>query len=212
MIFKYSDFVNPNVLHLFDFDNTLVFTPNYNDLVIDYLNESIDELVDMSLNFIKADKDMLKTQDGRVFIEDPNHNINIKGNWVRKKDRVYMVEPHKYLNNEISKPKRASRLKKFYNIAENKCIVTARPESSRSLVESSLNELGFDDPIELYMLPKEAKNQRKWKAEKIKSIMEKGEFKGYRFYDDKSKIVKEVDKMVKNYFPNIDYKSYRIKL
>ena len=212
MIIKYSDFLDPQILHLFDFDKTLANTPDYNGLVIDFLNEDIEQLLNRSMSFINIKKHQLKIGDGRIWVDDPKKEINIRGNWVRKKSRIYMVEPNIYGNMKISKPKSVTKLAKFYNSTPNKMIITARPESSRSLIESCFDELGLDKPLKMWMLPPNEKSQRIWKAKIVKSIMSKGEYKGYRFYDDKPKIVREVNRTISRYFPDIDFKSYKITI
>ena len=76
---KYTEF---NTLYIFDFDDTIVDTPSFEETITKYLKENITskELLDKSLDYINANISDLNLETGRIFINDNNGRINIKGN------------------------------------------------------------------------------------------------------------------------------------
>ena len=73
--FKQSD----DTLYIFDFDDTLVDSPEFEELAIKYLKEdvTIAGLLDKSVGLIgKSIKD-LEIENGRLYIPDPNNEIKI---------------------------------------------------------------------------------------------------------------------------------------
>jgi len=82
----FENFQNDETLYIFDFDDTLVHSPSFEELAIEYLteNQSISDLIKRSLSFVNRSKSDLKIENGRIYIEDPNQTIEPKGNWVRK--------------------------------------------------------------------------------------------------------------------------------
>lgn len=203
-----------DTLYVFDFDDTLVNTPEFEEFVIEYLTEdvSIKEIIDKSTTSIGVNKSDLKWQDGRIYVEDPSENIEVKGNWVRKGKRVYLTAPDIFGTTDLSLPTETLVLADFYNSIENKCIVTARPEQIRYKIEKVMKELGIEFPkYGLHMYPyKNHYNAGGWKGEKIVELVEKTGFNKVIFYDDNIKYLKGATKVIKSKLPNLDYKYVKV--
>jgi hypothetical protein len=210
----FETFDRNDTLYVFDFDDTLVNTPEFEEFVIEYLTEdvSIKEIVDKSTASIGVNKSDLKWQDGRIYIEDPSENIEVKGNWVRKGKRVYLMAPDIFGTTDLSLPTEVLELADFYNSIENKCIVTARSEKIRDKIEKVMKELGLEYPkYGLHMYPYENHyNAGGWKGEKIVELVEKTGFNKVIFYDDNIKYLKGATKVIKSKLPNLDYKYVKV--
>ncbi len=213
MIKKFVDF--NDTLYIFDFDDTIVDSPRFEELAIKYLKEdvTIKGLLKNSVNLINKEIEDLKIEHGRLYIDDPNFEINIKGNWVRKKSRVYLVAPDKFYYSNISFPNKLTELSNLYKSVKNKAIVTARNKTLENQVKKYLNELGLEYPnIGLFMYPtKDSSKVADWKAKTIVNLIKETGFKKVNFYDDKSKIVNAVEKLVKSELPNIEFKGFKVK-
>ena len=72
MIDNFKDFNSNSTLYIFDFDHTLVDTPNFNDLVIQYLSEDVSSLLNNSLKIIGKNISDLNVENGRIYIDDEN--------------------------------------------------------------------------------------------------------------------------------------------
>jgi hypothetical protein len=207
---KYSEF---DTLYIFDFDDTIVNTPSFEDTIVGYLNENITakDLLDKSLSFINAEISDLNLDNGRIFINDPERIINIKGNWVRKKKRVYLQTPNVFGKIDISWPKSSTELSKLYNSLENKCILTARSEYGEVKLVETLTKLNLDMPkYGIYMRPDKLMNAGIWKGEKIIEILKEHNFNSAIFYDDNSKYLKAVKKVVSEY-PEYNIELVKVK-
>lgn len=208
---NYSQFTT---LHIFDFDDTLVKSPRFEDVIFKYLKESLSakDLLDKSLDYINKDIKDLKWENGRIFIPDPNEQINIKGNWVRKKSRVYLMSPDLFSYIEESLPKSVKSLSNFYNSVDNKCILTARPETIKESILKSLKSLNLELPkYGIYMRPPERKNAGQWKGEKIVEIVKKYNFKKVIFYDDNAKYIKGAKRVIEKELPSLDFEAIKIQ-
>ena len=207
---------NSDILHIFDFDDTLVKTPTFEELSIEFLKENvtIKDMLLSSVDKIGVKLSNIKCENGRLFIEDPHSKIDVYGNWVRKRNRIYLVTPHKFPYTNISLPKSVKELSTLYNSVENKCIVTARPEDIRDKILESMKKLGLKEPnYGLYMFPsvKGSGNPGTWKGNKIVEILIDTKFKKAHFYDDNSKTVNKVERIVKQKLPNVDLKVTKVK-
>lgn len=207
---------NSDTLYIFDFDDTLVFTPTFEELSIEFLKENvtIKDMLLSSVDKIGVKLSNIKCENGRLFIEDPHSKIDVYGNWVRKRNRIYLVTPHKFPYTNISLPKSVKELSTLYNSVENKCIVTARPEDIRDKILESMKKLGLKEPnYGLYMFPsvKGSGNPGTWKGNKIVEILIDTKFKKAHFYDDNSKTVNKVERIVKQKLPNVDLKVTKVK-
>ena len=218
IIKKFQDFTDQNTLYVFDLDDTLVETPRFEDLVIEYLKEdtTIKDILDNSIVKINIKLSDLKWENGRVYTDDPNNDIILQNNdknWVRKGKRVYLLAPNEFGIIDISLPTEVRELVNLYNSVKNKCIVTARSEKIRSKIEKMLNNFGIEYPnYGLHMYPHVNHYQvGTWKGNKIVEIINNSKFDRVIFYDDNSKYIKSVNKVIAERLPNLDFKSIKVK-
>jgi hypothetical protein len=211
---NYNEFTSENVLYIFDFDDTLVNSPSFEELAIKYLKEdiTIKDLLDQSIKRIGVTLDDLKWQDGRIYVLDPNKELKEFGNWVRKGDRLYMFSPNLFHVSDISLPKYLkTEISDLYKSVENKCIVTAREESLRNKITNKLLDLGLELPkYGLHMAPIGTKNAGHWKGERIVEIINETGFQKAIFYDDNIKYIKRATKVIKEKLPNLDFTSIKV--
>lgn len=215
---KFNEFKVESVLYIFDFDDTLVETPEFEDLAIEYLKEdvTISDLLKKCTDEIGISDNQLKWQDNRIYFEDPQSNFDISPNsryWVRKGNRVYLLSPNEFSLSDMSLPSETKELKELYNSVENKCIVTARPEIIRSKIINSLKTLGFQDPkFGLHMYPHlNHRNAGEWKGHKIVEILNDTGFKSAIFYDDNPKYIKKARRVIDQELPGFDIKYVKVQ-
>lgn len=210
-------FSSTRTLLAFDFDDTLVETPRFEDLAISFLSESmtIGEMLDRSASRIGISLSDMKWQDGRIYVDDPKASIEVSANdrhWVRKGSRVYLLQPDEFGLSEMSIPEKATQLKSLYDSTEDKCIVTARPESMRSQIEECLEKLGFEYPkYGVHMYP--STNHRmagSWKGRTMAGIAKKEGFDKVVFYDDNSKYIKAAKKAVAEEMPSLEFVAIKV--
>jgi hypothetical protein len=212
----FENFQEDDVLYIFDLDQTLVESPSFEELAIQYLNENqnIGDLINKSLKFVNKSKSDLRIENGRIYIEDPNQTIEPKGNWVRKGLRVYMVTPNVYHFLDISLPTKVKELSELYKQVQNKAIVTGRMVDLREKVKESLEKFGLELPNHgLFCYPsKDDKTERvaEWKAKTIVQLLKDTGFKKAKFYDDKPKWVKRVVLEVRKELPNVEFEGIRV--
>jgi hypothetical protein len=212
---KFENFTNNKTLYIFDFDDTLAKSPSFEELAIDFLKEdlTIEDLLKSSVDRIGVKLSDLKWENGRIFIDDLEKEVQINGNWVRKGPRVYITSPHVFPFTEMSMPDKLKDLAKLYLSVDDKCIVTARPEDVREKITETLSKLGLHMPkFGLHMFPamKGAGNPGFWKGRKIVEILKETGFQKAHFFDDNSKVVNKVDRIVKEEMPYIDWKSTKV--
>jgi len=200
-ISKFNEFLeNKDTLYIFDFDDTLVNSPSFEELAIEFLKEdlSIGDMLKSSVGRIGVSLRDLKWENGRIYVNDPKDEIKEFGNWVRKGKRVYLVSPNIFHVSDISLPTSIKELSNLYSSIEDKCIVTARPESLRLKIESKLKEFGLETPkFGLHMAPDNTKNAGHWKGERIVEILNETGFKKAIFYDDNAKYISKATRVVK---------------
>ena len=205
----------PDTLFIFDLDDTLVHSPRFENLAMEILNESvvsIDSLLSTSLNYIKKNKSDVRVDNGRLYVDDPNSEIIVKGNWVRKKTRVYLIAPDRFYYSDLSFPTKTKELADLYNSCENKAIVTARIDVLNKKVIECLRKLGLDIPNQgLYCYPYKNDGVGVWKGKTIVELIKKTGFKNVEYFDDKSKIVNAVVKAVSQELPEINFKAHKVK-
>jgi hypothetical protein len=213
---RFTDFdIEKKTLYVFDFDDTLVVTPRYEDIAINYLKENltVKDLVDKSINSIGISKSQLKVQDGRIYVDDPK--MELKENpkyWVRKGQRLYLIQPDEFSFLDESLPKSIkSEIVELYKSVENKCIVTARPKEMRNKIEAVLEEFGLNNPKwGLHMCPDVRMNAGKWKGEKIMELATSGNFSKVIFYDDNSKYIRNAKKVIYEKMPNLNFIAIKV--
>jgi hypothetical protein len=212
----FESFQKDETLYIFDFDDTLVHSPSFEELAIEYLTESqtIGDLIKKSLTFVNKSKSDLKIENGRIYVTDPNNQIDPKGNWVRKGTRLYMVTPNVYHFLDISLPTKVKELSELYKQVQNKAIVTGRMVDLKEKVIGSLQNFGLELPNHgLFCFPsKDDTSQRvaEWKATTIVKLLKDTGFKKAKFYDDKPKWVKRVVQEVRKELPEVDFEGIRV--
>jgi len=212
---SFQDFnIDKDTLYIFDFDDTLVNSPSFDKLAIEYLKEdlTIKDLLIQSVNRIGVSLNDLKWQDGRIYILDPEKRYKEYANWVRKGDRLYMFTPNAFHLSDLSLPSTLKELSELYKSVENKCIITAREESLRGKITKTLLDLGLELPkYGLHMAPNGTKNAGHWKGERIVEIIKETGFQKAIFYDDNQKYIKRATKVVIEKLPNLDFKTIKVK-
>jgi hypothetical protein len=212
----FENFQEDETLYIFDLDQTLVESPSFEELAIEYLteNQNIGDLIKKSLNFVNKSKSDLRIENGRIYIEDPNQTIEPKGNWVRKGLRVYMVTPNVYHFLDISLPTKVKELSEMYKKVQNKAIVTGRMVDLEEKVIESLTKFGLELPNHgLFCYPsKDDRTDRvaEWKAETIVKLLKETGFLKAKFYDDKPKWVKKVRELVAKELPEVEFEGIRV--
>jgi hypothetical protein len=200
-------------LHVFDFDDTLAETPSFEELALKYLkeNKTVKDLLDESILKIDKDISQLKYENGRIFLDDPENKIKLIGNWVRRGKRVYLTTPFGFDYIEESMPKKLKDISNLYKSVDDKCIVTARPEGSRKLLEQTLIKLGLELPkFGIYMRPDNLNNAGEWKGFQICELSEKFDFSCVVFYDDNAKYIRKAKKVVSEKLPNLKFETVKI--
>jgi len=211
---KFNEFnIESRTLYVFDFDDTLMVTPRYEDIAIKFLNENltVKDLLDRAIKRLGIDKSQLKVQDRRIFIEDPNREHTENKDWVRKGNRLYLIQPDEFSFLDESLPNKVKELFNLYNSVKDKCIITARPERVRNKIKEVLNQFGFESPKwGLHMCPNSRINAGRWKGEKIVELVNKTGFQNVIFYDDNSKYIREAKKVVSEKLPNLNFKCIKV--
>jgi len=212
----FENFQESDTLYIFDLDQTLVESPSFEELAIQYLTENttIGDLIQRSLIFVNKEKSDLRIENGRIYIEDPNQIIEPKGNWVRKGLRVYMVTPNVYHFLDLSLPTKVKELSELYKQVPNKSIVTGRMVDLKEKVKEALEKFGLDLPnYGLFCYPsKDDRTDRvaEWKAKTIVQLLKDTGFKKAKFYDDKPKWVKKVVTAVRTELPEVEFEGIRV--
>ena len=211
---KFNEFnIENKTLYVFDFDDTLMVTPRYEDIAVKYLTENltVKELLDRAIKRIGVTKDQLKVQDRRIFIEDPDKRFKEEKDWARKGNRLYLVQPDEFSYLDESLPTQVKELVELYKSVQDKCIVTARPQSMRNKIESVLKQFGLDNPKwGVHMCPNSRMNAGKWKGEKIVELVKLTGFNNVIFYDDNSKYIRGAKRVVSEKLPNLNFKCIKV--
>ena len=212
----FEDFnqTDDETLYIFDFDDTLVETPDFEELAIQYLGESntIESLIEDSLRWIGKSKADLKVEHGRIYVDDAEEFIIPKGNWVRKGKRVYLISPNKFYTSELSIPTGLKELSNLYKEVKNKAIVTGRTIELENKIKNVLSDFGLEQPnygLFCYPYPR-FERIAEWKAETIVKLLKETGFKKAHFYDDRPKWVKKVVDAVKKQLPDVDFKGIKV--
>lgn len=201
------------VLYAFDMDDTLTYSKRFEEhvkplLLREYLTPEI--ILNNKLEDIGIGLEKLKYENGRIYFDDPHHEYKIpKGSdWVRKKDRIYIVQPNAFLMTDESMPIGTyDDIVKLYNEAEYKCIITARSERLRRQTIKALNNLGIEKPnMGLFMYPNDSfAYTYEYKSNKLLEIYKTMKFDEIHYYDDNIKLLKKIKENLKNKDINIKY-------
>lgn len=211
---RINRFEEYDTLYVFDFDDTLVETPSFEELALKYLKESysVKDLLDISIRRSGCKIEDLKWENGRIYLDDPTYRYKEFGNWVRKKSRLYLVTPNIFSQTDESLPTELKPLIDLYNKVDNKCIVTARPEVIKEKLISVLSKLGIEYPkYGLHMLPTRIKNAGEWKGHKIVELVKETGVNKVIFYDDNSKFLRKSTKVIKERLPNLNWEPIKVK-
>jgi hypothetical protein len=204
---KYEDYLNKKILYAFDLDETIVFSDKI-ETKIKYLVEKnsedifIEEIEKLNINI----KD-LNYENSRIYINDPNNEINIpkKSSWVRKKNRIYLIQPDEYLLTDDSLPnKRNEKILNLYNKSKNKCIITVRDIQMKDKIINSIKKLNIELPnYGIYMYPYKYHSMKaEWKSDILKKLLKKHDFDKIYYFDDNNKLLKKMKSFLIDY-PNI---------
>lgn len=218
----FENFQEDDTLYIFDFDDTLVESPSFEELVISYLSPSGEKLPEVK-NLIKKslehlDKPLdtpLTIENGKIYLEDKKGLIEKKGNWVRKGIGLKMIAPNIFHSMDISFPKnKKESINKIYERVSNKAIVTGRMSKLESKVIESLERLNIDKPNKgLFCFPHgNDSNDRvaEWKAAKIVELLKDTGFRKAKFYDDNPKWVRRVVLEVNKQLPDVEFEGIRV--
>lgn len=212
-IWKYQQFIDNQTLYVFDFDDTLVNTPSFEDKAKEFIGENLTtkDLLDIVTKEAGVNLIDLRYQDGRIFVNDPGQTINQSKHWVRKGQRLYLITPDAFCYTQDSMPKSTKDWSELYKSIENKCIVTARPEATRPMIVESLSNFGLKLPkYGLHMMPQGRTNAGMWKGEKIVEIINETGFRKAIFFDDNSKYIKKATKVIKEKLPNLIWEPVKV--
>lgn len=215
--YKPRNFIKENnsnkVLYAFDMDDTLVYSKRFEEhvkplLVKEYLTPEI--IFNNKIEDIGVEPELLKYENGRIYFDDPNKKYNIPKNssWVRKKDRIYIIQPDSYFITDESMPIGIyPNILDIYNKAEYKCIITARKERIRVQTIKALQKLGIERPnMGLYMFPNNSFSYTwEYKANKLLELYNNYKYTEIHFFDDNIKLLKNIKKILKNKDINIKY-------
>ena len=206
----FENFQEDDTLYIFDFDDTLVDSPSFEELVIRYKNgedlPEIEILLKNSLKLIDKKLSDIHIENGKIFVKDADESIEVEGKgnyWVRKGGGlIKMITPNKFHFLDISMPTKVKELSELYKQVQNKSIVTGRMVDLREKVIGSLELFGLELPNHgLFCYP--SKNDRtdrvaEWKAKTIVQLLKDTGFKKAKFYDDKPKL------------PEVEFKGIRV--
>lgn len=204
--------VQKNILYAFDMDDTLVYSKRFEEhirplLIKEYLTPEI--ILNNKLEEIGIGIENLKYSDGRIYFNDINHNFDlpINSSWVRKKSRVYLIQPDTYFMTDESMPIGTyNNIVNIYNKSKNRCIITARNERIKSKVLKSLKNLNLKIPNKgLFMYPIGSfKYVYEYKADKLLELYNSG-YNEIHYFDDNIKILKKIKSILQNSDINITY-------
>ena len=178
-----------NTLHVFDFDDTMFHSNNFEDS-IKYLIEKLtpENILKKSINDININLKDLKYDNGRIYVDDIDQLINIPKNseWIRKKDRIYLTQPESYYLTEEGKPDKPNNtIIELYNSVDNRAILTARKEKFKNIILDTLHRFNIEEPnIGIFMYPDKTNIQPSmWKAHKLLEIYKNGNYNEIHYYD-----------------------------
>ena len=204
---------NPKILYSFDMDNTLVYSKRFEEyvkplLINEYLTPEM--IFNNKLEDVGVDLELLKYENGRIYFDDPHQEYGIpKGSsWVRKKSRIYLIQPDEFFMTDESMPTGTyDEIVNLYNNSENKCIITARNERLRQQTLNKLNKLGIEKPnFGLFMYPINSFSYiHEYKANKLLSLYKSNDFDEIHYFDDNIKLLKKIKQNLQGKNINIKY-------
>jgi len=180
-------------------------------LIREYLTPEI--IMNNKLEDIGIGIEKLKYEDGRIYFDDPNQDYKIPSgsSWVRKKDRIYIIQPDAYFMTDESMPIGTyDDIVDLYNNAENKCIITARNERLRNQTVRALKDLGVEKPnMGLFMYPINSFSYTyEYKSNKLLELYKTLNFNEIHYYDDNIKLLKKIKNNLQG--KDINIKFYKV--
>jgi hypothetical protein len=212
---KYENF-NSEPLHIFDFDNTLVDTPSFEELVYKMIKEDVNvkTLLNRSIKILGVSINDLKWENGRIYVSDPENKLTPTKNWIRKGKRLYLTPPDKFYYLDESLPTGLLNLSEKYKEVKNKAILTGRTIDMKDKILETLKRLGLEEPnFGLFCYPNRSQTSDKvavWKGKTIIKLIQETGFKEVYFYEDKIKWLKTTTKMVKEKLPEVKFKPIKV--
>jgi len=211
----FEDFTGEKILYLFDFDETLVETPEFEEAAIAYLNESlsIGEILDNYASRMGITPKDFKIENGKIYIDYIGQDY--KQPWILKGKRLYLTAPqYHWTHSPDSLPTGTLELVELYNSVEDKAIITARPEDMRDIIVGKMKELGLEQPkwgLHMFPIRSGSGAPGQWKGDVAVSLIEESGINNVKFYDDKPKIVNRVVRTVKEKLPNVKIEGIRVR-
>jgi hypothetical protein len=218
MITKYDTYIKKDakkILYAFDLDDTLLYSERFEKQVKYLITETltIEDILKRELKKINSDISNLKYSDGRIYIDDKEHKIEIPQNssFIRKGTRVYLQPPESFLNTKFSLPINSNdSLLNLYNSVGNKCIITARKEKVRHKIEEVLNKFNIEYPnFGLFMFTNNYKSTAVYKSEKILKVYTENNFEHVNYYDDDIKLLKRIKAILQD--TDISFTLYKVE-
>ena len=204
-----------NTIHIFDLDETLTTSVSFISRSIDFLKESktIKSMLEDSAEEIGIKVKDLKYENGRIFINDSNEEIQVKGNWVRKKGRIYLTPPTDYNYSKLNLPTELKKEVEIYSKAKNKMIITGRLDETKKELLEKLDGLGLEKPnYGFFCYPKNYKTPvYVWKSNHIIKFLKENNFKNVEYFDDNPRHIKRITRLVKSKLPDVRWKNHLIK-
>jgi len=204
------------VLYAFDMDDTLTYSKRFEEhvkpmLLREYLTPEI--ILHNKLDDIGVGLDKLKYENGRIYFDDPHNMYKVpKGSsWVRKKERIYIIQPNAFLMTDESMPIGTyDEIVDLYNKSEDKCIITARSERLRNQTVKALENLGIEKPnLGLFMYPNNSfAYTYEYKSNKLLELYQTLNYDEVHYYDDNIKILKKIKENLQG--KNINIKYYKV--
>lgn len=213
----YENFEDKETLFIFDFDDTLAESPEFEDLVRPLIkeNKTFQDILMKNLDSIGKAIEDLKKDGVNIYVDNPGERIEPKHPWVkkvRKPNRLYLKTPDEFMLIDESLPKVTKQWSEIYTKAENTAIVTGRSNEIRDKILLTLDNLGLKRPsLGLFCYDTRSRlSIGKWKAKTIVELLERTKFKSAKFYDDNSYWVNTVTRAVQNELPDIDFEGIKI--
>jgi hypothetical protein len=228
------------IIHIFDFDDTLVKNVPFTNFIEHLDNDQnivIEKIVDndikeylmeikgifwdlfsKNINFKKHDNDILITNANNnkpfdaLYYNKLVENKKNARHFNLKNDKL-LLNPHpKYHKNPQTLGTEINDvLVHDYKNAENKMILTGRDEQLRDSLINRLHDLKLPIPnFGVYMFPGRNESVKVWKGKTIAEVVNKYNFTEIHFYEDKIEWLQFAKEMVKQTFPNVLFFGHHI--
>lgn len=193
-----------NILYAFDLDETIVFSTRFENKVKHLLEKKSEDIFLDEIKKLNVNIEDVKYENGRIYVNDYNNEIIIpkKSSWVRKKNRIYLLQPDDYLLMDDSLPDKINNsILDLYKKSKYKCIITIRSIKIKDKIKKSLDNLNIDYPnYGLFMYPYKSHSLKaKWKSSILIDLFNKYDFEKIYYFDDNNKLLKKMKGFLNNY-------------